>query len=70
MNNIITPYFIRFTNPITGKFLGEFKESNGVLSFEGNVDESAKLFVDFVCNELKKRQEERLMEHNEEQKKA
>jgi hypothetical protein len=45
------------SNSGTGK-VGEFKEVNGLLTFEGNVDESAKLFVDRVCELFKQRIEE------------
>lgn len=40
---------ITFNSPITNKILGEFKEVNNKLSFEGDVDEAGKVFVDFIC---------------------
>ena len=42
------PLSIIFTSH-TGQKLGEFKEVDGKLTFEGNVDESGKMFVDFIC---------------------
>lgn len=37
------------TSSITGEVLGVFKEVNGKLTFEGQVDEAGKVFTDFVC---------------------
>ena len=46
---------IRISNPLTTEILGEFKEKDGVLTFEGKVDESGKVFVDFICKTFKER---------------
>ena len=42
-------------NPLTGEFLGEFKEKQGLLTFEGKTDEAGKIFVDFICATFKQR---------------
>ena len=46
---------IRITNPQTNEFLGEFKEKDGLLTFEGNVDEAGDIFVKFICETFKQR---------------
>lgn len=43
------PVSIRISSPITGEHLGDFKEKDGVLTFEGKVDEAGQVFVDFIC---------------------
>ena len=48
-NTVLPPLTIRMSNPDTGELLGEFKEKDGVLTFEGKVDDAGKVFVDFVC---------------------
>jgi hypothetical protein len=48
--NTPQPILITFTNPINGQHLGELKEVDGLLTFNGNIDESGKLFVDYICN--------------------
>ena len=50
-----TPMIITISNPITNEILGEFKEKDGLLTFEGKVDDSGKVFVDFICETFKKR---------------
>lgn len=49
------PMTIRISNPITNEILGEFKEKDGLLTFEGKVDVSGKVFVDFICETFKQR---------------
>lgn len=49
------PTLIRFSDPITQEIFGEFKEKDGVLTFEGKVDDAGKIFVDFVCRIFKDR---------------
>lgn len=49
------PMTIRFSDPITNEILGELKEKDGLLTFEGKVDDSGKVFVDFICETFKKR---------------
>jgi hypothetical protein len=39
-------HFIKFTEHKTGKTIGRLYEEDGVIKFEGQVDESAKLFFD------------------------
>ena len=46
---------ITFSIPITNKILGEFKEVNNKLTFEGDVDEAGKVFVDFICKTFNKK---------------
>ena len=46
---------ITFTNPNNGEYLGEFYEEGGQLKFTGNVNESAKVFVEFVCKSFNER---------------
>lgn len=46
---------IRISDPITNEILGEFKEKDGLLTFEGKVDDAGKVFVDFICETFKKR---------------
>lgn len=48
------PVSIVFTSNLTGKKIGEFKEVDGKLTFEGDVTESGKQFVDFVCKTFNK----------------
>ena len=43
------PINITFTDPNTREYLGEFYEEGGELKFTGNVNESAKVFVEFIC---------------------
>lgn len=50
-----TPMIIIISDPITNEILGEFKEKDGLLTFEGKVDDSGKVFVDFICETFKKR---------------
>ena len=45
---------ITFSSPITNKILGEFKEVDNKLTFEGDVTESGKVFVDFICKTFNK----------------
>jgi hypothetical protein len=49
------PMIIRISNPQTNEVLGEFKEKDGLLTFEGNVDEAGKVFVDYICRVFKQR---------------
>lgn len=49
------PINIKMCNPLTGEFLGEFKEKQGLLTFEGKTDEAGKVFVDFICATFKQR---------------
>jgi hypothetical protein len=49
------PMIIRISNPQTNEILGEFKEKDGLLTFEGNVDEAGKVFVDYICRVFKQR---------------
>jgi len=49
------PMTIRISNPITNEILGEFKEKDGLLTFEGKVDDAGKIFVDFICETFKQR---------------
>jgi len=49
------PMSIRIFDPVTNELLGEFKEKEGLLTFEGKVDEAGKMFVDFVCETFKQR---------------
>lgn len=46
LNNV--PFFISFHSPLTGERLGELKEVDGELVFEGKASESAKVFFDEV----------------------
>jgi hypothetical protein len=46
---------ITFISPITNKIIGEFKEVNNKLTFEGDVDEAGKVFVDFICKTFNKK---------------
>lgn len=39
-------HFIKFTSPTSGETLGRLYEDNGVIKFEGQVDESAKQFFE------------------------
>jgi len=48
------PFCMRFTSPITGKCLGELKEENGKLVFNGDADQSAKIFFECVIKEYNK----------------
>jgi hypothetical protein len=50
-----SPMMIRISNPQTNEVLGEFKEKDGLLTFEGNVDEAGKVFVDYICRVFKQR---------------
>tara|TARA_R110002072_G_scaffold298877_1_gene473483 strand:+ start:2264 stop:2512 length:249 start_codon:yes stop_codon:yes gene_type:complete len=45
---------ITFSSPITNKILGEFKEVDNKLTFEGDITESGKVFVDFICKTFNK----------------
>jgi len=49
------PMMIRISNPQTNEILGEFKEKDGLLTFEGNVDEAGKVFVNYICRVFKQR---------------
>ena len=49
------PMIIRISDPITNEKLGEFKEKDGLLTFEGKVDDAGKVFVDFICETFKQR---------------
>ncbi|MDA3816771.1 MAG: hypothetical protein PF486_05295, partial [Prolixibacteraceae bacterium] len=49
------PIHIQFTNPQTGVFLGAFKEKDGLLTFEGNVDEAGDMFVKLICETFAQR---------------
>lgn len=33
----------------TNKVVGQFRIINGVLTFEGNTEKSAKIFIEFLC---------------------
>jgi len=46
----LTPadHFIKFTEPKTGKMIGRLYEEDGIIKFEGQVDESAKSFFDQI----------------------
>lgn len=46
---------ITFSSLKTNKILGEFKEVNNKLTFEGDVDEAGKVFVDFICKTFNKK---------------
>lgn len=48
------PFWMSFTSPINGKYLGELKEENGKLTFSGNAEESAKVFFECVIKEYNK----------------
>ena len=48
------PFCMRFISPITGKCLGEIKEDNEKLVFNGNADQSAKIFFECVIKEYNK----------------
>jgi len=43
------PIEIIFRDTTTNEILGKFKEKDGLLTFEGKVDEAGKEFVEFVC---------------------
>ena len=43
-----------------GKPLGRFIEKDGLLIFEGKVNESGKVFVDFICETFEARIKEML----------
>ena len=49
------PMTIRISDPMTNEILGEFKEKDGLLTFEGKVDDAGKVFVDFICETSKQR---------------
>ena len=49
------PINITFTDPNTREYLGEFYEEGGELKFTGNVNESAKVFVEFICKSFNER---------------
>jgi len=49
------PMTIVFSNPLTKGFLGKFMEKDGLLTFEGNVDEAGKVFIDFICKTFDQR---------------
>jgi hypothetical protein len=49
------PMTIRISDPMTNEMLGEFKEKDGLLTFEGKVDDAGKVFVDFICETFKQR---------------
>jgi hypothetical protein len=49
------PMTIRISDPITNEILGEFKEKDGLLTFEGKVNDAGKIFVDFICETFKQR---------------
>ena len=38
-----------------GEELGRFTEKDGILTFEGKVDEAGKRFVDYVCETFNSR---------------
>ena len=42
--NARLPLCVSFISQLTGEKLGELKEQDGVLTFEGKADESAKVF--------------------------
>lgn len=50
IDSTIQPLSLTFHDIVTREKIGEFRDVNGVLSFEGNVDESGKIFTDFICN--------------------
>ena len=54
-NFVPPPMTIRISDPITNEILGEFKEKEGLLTFEGKVDDAGKVFVDFICETFKQR---------------
>lgn len=43
-----TADFVKFTSPTSGQALGRLYEENGIIKFEGQVDEAAKQFFDSV----------------------
>lgn len=45
----VPPVSINFNSTVDGSFLGTFCEKDGLLTFEGNVDEAGKVFVNFIC---------------------
>lgn len=49
------PMTIRISDPITNEMLGEFKEKDGLLTFDGKVDDAGKVFVDLICKTFKQR---------------
>ena len=51
------PLSIGFSSPQTGDELGRFFEDEGKLKFEGNLDESGKIFVDFLIRSFSERVE-------------
>ena len=54
-NTVPAPILIRFSDPITNEIFGEFKEKDGLLTFEGKVDDAGKIFVDFIFETFKQR---------------
>ncbi len=51
------PLSITFTSVETGYFLGRFFEDEGKLKFEGNLDESGEIFIDFLVRSFSERVE-------------
>lgn len=48
---------ITFSNSETGELVGQLLEVNGILTFEGNADESARYFFNWICDAFKRRDE-------------
>lgn len=61
INNISTnaiqayPINITFRSSNNLDYLGEFYEEEGILKFKGDVHESGKVFVDFICKSFNNR---------------
>ncbi len=49
------PVHIQFHDTKTNDVIGKFFEVEGKMEFEGDVTESAKVFVDFVCETFNQR---------------
>ena len=47
-----TPFVMIFRNS-NKEVMGTLKEVDGVFSFEGNAEDSAKVFFDFVCDNFR-----------------
>lgn len=46
---------ITFSNSDTGELIGRLLERNGILTFEGDADESAQYFFNWICDAFEKR---------------
>jgi len=58
ITKVDSPVSISIHSPISGVWLGDFVEKEGVLTFNGNVDEAGRVFVDFVCISFNERMKE------------